>query len=94
MTFSSRTDEAVRRLETLIDELSWGFELYEAFTLKQGITFKLSIAHGLRTQHLTCCIPLRCVLVQQVQTRREVWRDWDLKNYIKGVEDVLSFVRS
>lgn len=24
MTFSSRTDEAVRRLETLTDELSWG----------------------------------------------------------------------
>jgi metallo-beta-lactamase family protein len=44
MTFSSRTDEAVRRLETRIDELSWGFELYETFTLKQGITFKLSNA--------------------------------------------------
>ncbi len=31
-------------LETLIDELSWGFELHETFTLKQGITFKLSNA--------------------------------------------------
>ena len=28
-------------LETLIDELSWGFELHQTFTLKQGITFKL-----------------------------------------------------
>jgi len=31
-------------LEALIDALSWGFELYETFTLKQGITFKLSNA--------------------------------------------------
>jgi metallo-beta-lactamase family protein len=44
MSFSSRTDEAVRRLETLIDELSWGFELHETFALKKGITFKLSNA--------------------------------------------------
>ena len=44
MTFLTRTDEVVRRLETLIDELSWGFELYETFTLKQGTTFKLSNA--------------------------------------------------
>ncbi|MGD9946843.1 MAG: MBL fold metallo-hydrolase [Desulfobulbus sp.] len=29
------------KLETLIDELSWGFELHKTFTLKQGITFKL-----------------------------------------------------
>lgn len=31
-------------LETLIDELSWGFELHQTFTLKKGITFKLSNA--------------------------------------------------
>ena len=44
MSFSSRTDTAVHRMEVLIDELSWGFELHETFTLKQGITFKLSNA--------------------------------------------------
>lgn len=42
MSFSSRTDQGVHRLETLIDEQSWGFELHQTFTLKQGITFKLS----------------------------------------------------
>jgi metallo-beta-lactamase family protein len=44
MSFSTRTDRDVRRMEALIDELSWGFELHELFTLKQGITFKLSNA--------------------------------------------------
>ena len=44
MSFSSRSDKDVHRLEALIDELSWGFELHETFTLKQGITFKLSNA--------------------------------------------------
>ena len=44
MSFSSRSDEDNLRLETLIDELSWGFELHETFTLKQGISFKLSNA--------------------------------------------------
>jgi len=44
MSFSNRTDTQVRRLETRIDELTWGFELHETFTLKQGITFKLSNA--------------------------------------------------
>jgi len=32
------------RLESLIDDLSWGFELHQTFTLKPGITFKLSNA--------------------------------------------------
>ncbi len=44
MSFSARTDKDIQRLETLLDELSWGFEFYETFTLKQGITFKLSNA--------------------------------------------------
>ena len=44
MAFSAKTDKDIHRLETLIDEQSWGFELYEIFTLKQGITFKLSNA--------------------------------------------------
>jgi metallo-beta-lactamase family protein len=44
MSFSTRTDRDVRRMEALIDELSWGFELHELFTLKRGITFKLSNA--------------------------------------------------
>jgi metallo-beta-lactamase family protein len=32
------------KLENLIDELSWGFELRKTFTLKQGVTFKLGNA--------------------------------------------------
>ena len=44
MSFSSRTDKDVHRLEILIDDLAWGFELHETFTLKQGITFRLSNA--------------------------------------------------
>jgi metallo-beta-lactamase family protein len=35
---------SAKKLETLIDDLSWGFELHQTFTLKQGITFKLSNA--------------------------------------------------
>lgn len=35
---------SVNALETLIDELSWGFELHQTFTLRQGVTFKLSNA--------------------------------------------------
>ena len=44
MSFSDRSDKEVHRLEGLIDDLSWGFELHETFSLKQGITFKLSNA--------------------------------------------------
>ncbi len=41
MSFSSRTDKDVKRLEGLLEELSWGFELHGCFGLKQGIIFKL-----------------------------------------------------
>lgn len=44
MSFSAKTDQEVQRLETLIEEMSWGFELQETFTLKKGITFKLGNA--------------------------------------------------
>ena len=44
MSFSDRTGKEVHRLEELIDELSWGFEFHETFSLKQGIIFKLSNA--------------------------------------------------
>jgi metallo-beta-lactamase family protein len=44
MSFSNRTDKDVHRLETLMDELTWGFELNETFTLKKKITFKLGNA--------------------------------------------------
>ena len=44
MSFSDRSDKEVHRLEGLIDDLSWGFELHETFSLKQGITFKLGNA--------------------------------------------------
>jgi metallo-beta-lactamase family protein len=44
MSFSNRTDKEIHTIEEQIDDLSWGFELYEIFSLKQGITFKLSNA--------------------------------------------------
>jgi metallo-beta-lactamase family protein len=31
-------------MEKLIEELSWGFEFHDTFSLKQGITFKMSNA--------------------------------------------------
>jgi metallo-beta-lactamase family protein len=44
MSFSVRSNKKIQRLESYIDDLSWGFELYETFTLKKGITFKLKNA--------------------------------------------------
>lgn len=44
MSFSGRTDRQTEKMESKIDDLSWGFELYETFSLKKGITFKLSNA--------------------------------------------------
>ena len=44
MSFSDRSNKQVHRLEGLIDDLSWGFELHETFSLKQGITFKMGNA--------------------------------------------------
>ena len=39
MSFSSRSHAWIRAMESRIDDLSWGFELYETFTLKNKITF-------------------------------------------------------
>jgi metallo-beta-lactamase family protein len=44
MSFSDRTDHQVRAMEKQIDDLSWGFELYESFTLKHNIAFTLKNA--------------------------------------------------
>ena len=44
MSFSVRSNKKIQRLESYIDDLSWGFEFYEIFTLKKGITFKLKNA--------------------------------------------------
>jgi metallo-beta-lactamase family protein len=44
MSFSQRSDKQIRQLENRINELTWGFELHETFTLKKKITFKLSNA--------------------------------------------------
>jgi len=41
LSFSSRSDKDVQRLEARIDKLAWGFELHQTFDLKNGITFKL-----------------------------------------------------
>ena len=44
MSFSNRTDAQIRAMEEKIDDLSWGFELYDPFTLGHGITFTLKNA--------------------------------------------------
>ena len=44
MSFSSRTDSQIRAMEAKIGDLAWGFELYETFQLKNGITFHLKNA--------------------------------------------------
>ncbi len=44
MSFTGRDKPAVRRLEQIIDDLSWGFELRQTFSLKRGITFTLGNA--------------------------------------------------
>jgi metallo-beta-lactamase family protein len=44
LSFSDRTKTQIRHLEKIIDELSWGFELNQTFTLKKDITFKLKNA--------------------------------------------------
>jgi metallo-beta-lactamase family protein len=44
MSFSDRSPKAIRAMEKKIDDLAWGFELHDTFSLKQGITFKLSHA--------------------------------------------------
>ncbi|MCF8077079.1 MAG: MBL fold metallo-hydrolase, partial [Desulfotignum sp.] len=44
MSFSDRTDAQIRAMEARIDDQSWGFELYDTFTLKNNITFTLKNA--------------------------------------------------
>ena len=44
LSFSRRSEKEKQRIHEKIDELSWGFEYNETFTLKKGINFKLSNA--------------------------------------------------
>lgn len=44
MSFTGRGPKEIRHLEQAIDDLTWGFELHEEFSLKQGISFKLGNA--------------------------------------------------
>ena len=44
LSFSNRTKTQIRHLENMIDDLSWGFELNQTFTLKKDISFKLKNA--------------------------------------------------
>jgi metallo-beta-lactamase family protein len=44
MSFSDRSDAQIRAMEARINELSWGFELYDTFTLKNNIFFTLKNA--------------------------------------------------
>ena len=44
MGFSGRSENKVDNLLRTIDELSWGFEYREIFSLKKGIEFKLGNA--------------------------------------------------
>lgn len=44
LSFSDRSEKEKQNIHEKIDELAWGFEYNETFTLKKGITFKLSHA--------------------------------------------------
>jgi metallo-beta-lactamase family protein len=44
MGFSERADSEIEKLKTIIDELSWGFEYNQNFSLKNHISFKLKNA--------------------------------------------------
>ncbi|MFA6012023.1 MAG: MBL fold metallo-hydrolase [Desulfobacteraceae bacterium] len=44
LSFSNRSEKEKQNIQEKIDELSWGFEYNETFTLKKGVTFKLSHA--------------------------------------------------
>ena len=44
MSFSARSKNEIHRLENRIEELTWGFELQETFSLPKNITFKLKNA--------------------------------------------------
>ncbi|SMC43974.1 metallo-beta-lactamase family protein [Desulfocicer vacuolatum DSM 3385] len=58
MSFSNRSHKEIRRMERAIDDLSWGFELHETFSLKKGITFKLGNAgHILGSCFIRFCFP-------------------------------------
>lgn len=44
MGFSGRSDDRIKKLSRVIDDLSWGFEYRKSFSLKKGIRFKLGNA--------------------------------------------------
>ena len=44
MGFSSRNRDQIERIKATLDELCWGFEYGETFSLKRGVTFKLGNA--------------------------------------------------
>ena len=44
MGFTDMTSDAVAKMSEVIDELSWGFEYRQTFSLKKGIKFKLGCA--------------------------------------------------
>ncbi|MBF0232169.1 MAG: MBL fold metallo-hydrolase [Desulfamplus sp.] len=59
LSFTNKSTKQVHRLEQVIDDLSWGFELHEEFSLKKGITFKLGNAgHILGSCFIRFCFPL------------------------------------
>jgi len=44
LSFSNRSEKGKQNIQEKIDDLAWGFEYNEIFSLKKGITFKLSHA--------------------------------------------------
>jgi len=58
MGFSDRSRDEVRRLESVIDDLSWGFEYQQSFRLNKGVRFKLGRAgHILGSSFILFTIP-------------------------------------
>ena len=55
------TPDRRKKLEAAIDDLSWGFELYETFTLKKGISFTLyNASHILGSCFIRFTFPRHC----------------------------------
>lgn len=58
MSFSSRSTSEIADLEKKIDEVAWGFELHQQFSLRGGIIFKLfNAGHILGSCFILLCFP-------------------------------------
>ncbi|NDY74490.1 MBL fold metallo-hydrolase [Desulfobacter hydrogenophilus] len=58
LSFTGRTHWQIKKLEQTIDDLAWGFELNQEFTLKKKISFQLyNAGHVLGSCFIRLCFP-------------------------------------